>query len=482
MDAMDGTAPPAPRPDRRVLRFIRRAYDDIRSLARFDVAEQGRLLAHLLRWIGLGAVVGVLAGLASAGFLVTLTWATELREANPWLLAFLPLAGFGVGLAYYYGGGRSGEGNNLILDEIHQPSAWIPPHMAPLVYVGTVLTQLFGGSAGREGTAIQMAGSLTDVANRLLRLHGSDRRTMLVAAIAAGFGSVFGVPLAGCIFALEVQSVGRVRYDAIVPALTASLVGDSVVRALGVHHAPTPRLEVQVDLALLGKVAVAGLAFGLASVAFSELTHGIKAFFGRAVSWPPARPLIGGVAIIGLTVLVGDQTYNGLSLGLIASSLTTGAGVATFAFALKILFTSVTLGSGFQGGEVTPLFVIGATLGVTLGHLLGVPTDLMAAVGFVAVFAGAANTPLACTIMAAELFGAAGIPVFAVGCVVSYVFSSHRGIYLAQRVGTGKGGDAVAGVDGANITVDPALRDLSGGRRFWLPARQEDDGPTTGTS
>jgi H+/Cl- antiporter ClcA len=312
--------------------------------------------------------------------------------------------------------------------------------MAPLVFVGTVITHLFGGSVGREGTAIQMSGSLTDGFSRLVRLEPDDRRLMLIAAMAGGFGAVFGVPIAGCVFALEVQAVGRMRYDALVPALSASLVGDLVVRAVGVEHTGLPQLgKIHLDVALAVKVAIAGLAFGLASIAFSELTHGIKRAFGSLVRWPPARPMIGGLGVIGLVSVVGTRDYLGLSLPLITKATAGGAGIVAAAFALKLLFTAFTLGAGFPGGEVTPLFVIGATLGVTMGRLLGVPIAVMAAVGFVAVFAGAANTPLACTVMGVELFGGGGVALFAIACVVSYIFSSHRGIYGTQRIDSPKG-------------------------------------------
>lgn len=387
----------------------------------------------LLRWIALGMLVGLLGGAAAAVFLKSLHWATVTFDRFGWLLWLLPLAGLSIGLTYHYGGGRSVEGNNLILDEIHEPTDWVPTRMAPMVLVGTVVTHLFGGSAGREGTAIQMSGSLTDAASRVLRLKGEDRRIMLVTAIAGGFGAVFGVPLAGAVFALEVQSVGRLRYEALVPCLAASVTGDLVVRGLGVHHTLTPRLgDVDLSAGLLAKVAVAGIAFGLAAVAFSLGEHTVKGLFGRWVGWAPARPLIGGVVVIGLTLAVGNRLYNGLSEGLVELSLF-GGHVPTWAFAAKLLFTVVTLGSGFVGGEVTPLFVIGATLGATLAGPLGVPEPLLAALGFVAVFAGAANTPLACTIMGAELFGSGAIPYFAVACVMSFVFSARHGIYTTQR-------------------------------------------------
>lgn len=414
---------------------------DVGSLRRRIAERAGAQVAaagQLLRWVVLGSLVGVLGGVSSAVFLTALAWATETFDEHAWLLYLLPAGGLAIGLAYHYGGGRSVEGNNVIIEEIHEPRAWVPRRMAPMVLIGTVLTHLLGGSAGREGTAIQMSGSLTDAVSRLLRLDAHDRRIMLIAAIAGGFGAVFGVPLAGAVFALEVQLIGRVRYEALLPCLAASVVGDLVVAGLGVEHTPTPGLgHVALSGPLLVKVALAGLAFGLASVAFSRLTHACKSAFGRAVRWAPARPLVGGLLVVALTGLVGSRSYNGLSLGLIEVSLV-GGQVPTWAFALKILFTAVTLGSGFVGGEVTPLFVIGATLGATLAGVLDLPVPLLAALGFVAVFAGAANTPLACTIMGVELFGAGAVPYFATACVISYVFSSHRGIYTAQRIDTPK--------------------------------------------
>jgi H+/Cl- antiporter ClcA len=351
------------------------------------------------------------------------------------LLYLLPLAGLAVGIAYHYGAGRAAGGSVLILDEIHAPTAWVPRRMAPLVFGGTVVTHLFGGSAGREGTAIQMSGSLTDGFSRLVELEPATRRSMLIAALAGGFGAVFGVPIAGCIFALEVRSLPRLRLSALVPAATASVVGDLIVRAVGVEHTPLPDLgSIDLSFGLVTKVAIAGLAFGLTSRLFVASTHGTKRLFARLVGWPPLRPFVGGIAIIGLVAVVGSRQYLGLSLPLVTAATLGGAGVMGAAFAWKLLFTVVTLGSGFQGGEVTPLFVIGATLGVTAGRVLDVPIPLMAAIGFVAVFAGAANTPLACTVMGLELFGGHGAALFAIACLVSYLASSHHGIYSSHRV------------------------------------------------
>lgn len=398
------------------------------------VGEPIRLLRRVLRWIALGAIAGVLAGLSSAAFLETLTWVTDRRVANPWLLYLLPLGGLAVGLGYHFLGGRAATGNALIIEAIHAPTAWVPRRMAPLVFVGTLVTHLLGGSAGREGTAIQISGSLTDGLSRLFRLPYGERRLMLIAAIAGGFGAVFGVPVAGCVFALEVQAIGRLRYDALVPALTASFVGDLVVRAIGVEHFAQPQLGgFDLGVGLAAKVAIAGLVFGLASMAFTRLVHVVRRVLAATIAWPPARPLIGGLAVIGLTLVVGNRDYLGLSLPLAERATTGGAGIIAGAFALKLVFTAVTVGAGFQGGEVTPLFVIGATLGVTMAGVLDVPIPLLAAIGFVAVFAGAANTPLACTVMGAELFGGEAIALFAIGCAMSYTFSPHAGIYHTRH-------------------------------------------------
>lgn len=399
------------------------------------VVEQGRSFAGVARWIVFGSVVGVLAGLSSAAFLVSLDWATDTRRDHPWVLWLLPVAGFVVGWTYWRLGGSAERGNNLVIDEIHEPTAWLPRRMAPLVFVATIATNLFGGSAGREGTALQMSASLSDgVFRRFLQVAAPDRRVLLIAAISGGFGAVFGVPVAGAVFGLEVHSRGRIRHDAIVPALTASFVGDRVVHALDVPHLPVPVIgAVDLDPLLLVKVAIASVAFAWTAVTFIVATHAVKRVLARFVAWPPLRPVVGGTVVIAMTLVVGTRDYLGLSLPLIEAALAGGVGVATFAFVGKLVFTAVTLGSGFQGGEVTPLFVIGSTLGATLAVVMDAPVPLFAAIGFVAVFAAATKTPIACTIMAIELFGAGPIVPVMLACTLAYVLSTHRSIYTSQR-------------------------------------------------
>ena len=382
--------------------------------------------------LALSLLVGLLAGLSSAAFLLTLEWATATRLSHPALLFGLPVAGLAIGLVYHYGGGRAAEGNNLIIDEIHDPQAWAPRRMAPMIFVGTVMTQLFGGSAGREGAAIQMSGSLTDWASRTLRISPAHRRILLVAAISAGFGAVFGVPLAGAVFGLEVQRKTGKHLKAVVPCLVASVTGSAIVTWLGISHTLTPDLgHIELSFIVLLKVTIAAVAFGLIGTVFSVTVHLIKLIFARLLSWFPARPFVGGLVVIALSLLWQTRIYNGLSLGLIERSFF-GGPVPTWAFAAKLLLTAVTLGSGFVGGEVTPLFVMGATLGASLAVVLGLPVPFLAALGFVAVFGGAANAPIACTIMGLEMFGLGAAPYFLLACLVSFAWSSHRGLYSAS--------------------------------------------------
>jgi len=405
---------------------------------------------QVLRWTFLVAPIGVLAGSASALFLWALNGVTDLRFRYEWLLYLLPLSGLAVGLLYHWIGKAAEGGNNLLVDEIHEPGGGVPARMAPLVLIGTLMTHLFGGSAGREGTALQMGGSLASAWGRLFRIAPENRRVLLLAGIAAGFGSVFGTPLAGAIFAMEVLVIGRVQYDALIPVLAAGVIGDMTCSAWGIKHTiyhihlERPHGLLHLEGALLMKAAAAGILFGLASTLFAELTHSLQKGFKRWMRISYLRPVVGGILVIGLTWMVGNRDYLGLGVDsplphavTILSAFTEG-GAHPLSWWWKILFTAVTISSGFKGGEVTPLFFIGATLGSVVGGLLGAPIDLFAGLGFIAVFAAAANTPLACTVMGVELFGGEHAIYFGVACFVAYHCSGHSGIYLSQRLGVPK--------------------------------------------
>ena len=411
-----------------------------------DEVTWGRLRERAItlgQWVGLGGLVGVACGVASAVFLHALDWATRFRSAHEVMVFALPLAGLAVGALYDRFGKPIKGGNNLVLDTVHDGGSPLPTRMAPMVLAGTVLTHLFGGSAGREGTAVQMGASLADLFAHRLKVSPATRRRMLAAGIAGGFGSVFGTPIAGTVFGLEVVAIGKLEYDALVPALVASLTGDLVTRRLGITHTEYPSPEaLGLTPLLLAKWAVFAAAVALASTAFVELTHGLKKLLEKRVPWVPVRALLGGAVVVGLWRLAGTSDYLGLGVPTIVRSFTDPS-LPTFAFAWKLLFTAVTLGAGLLGGEVTPLFFVGAALGNALGKALDIPLPMAAAVGMAAVFGAAANTPLALSIMAIELVGANVAPHVVLVSVLAYVLAGHRGIYPSQRLSRTKWGKSV---------------------------------------
>jgi H+/Cl- antiporter ClcA len=395
---------------------------------------------HVARWVALAFVIGVLSGLLSAAVIEALNWATDTRESNNWLIYTLPLAGLLVGCSYHYLGRGLERGSNLIIDQIHSHSEWIPLRLTPLIFGASVISHVAGGSTGREGAALQLAAGVTDPISKRLGFNPADRSLMLIAAIAGGFGAVFGVPVAGAVFALEVQRVGRVRYEALVPAFVASFVGDAVVRGLGVTHTHYPNMpEVAWSVSMAWKVALFGLIGGLIAMLFVHITRFIKDSLKKYIAWYPARPVVGGVVLAILILSFGWRDYSGLSIPLAVEAMN---GSVAGQWGAKLILTSITIGSGFVGGEFIPLFVIGALAGASYAHIIGANVAVFAIIGSITVLAGATNAPLACTIIGVELFGGQGITFFALACAVAYATSGHTGIYHAQPVSAHKSGAA----------------------------------------
>ncbi|WP_308769864.1 voltage-gated chloride channel family protein [uncultured Bacteroides sp.] len=395
------------------------------------------IFGYILKWILITAVAGALIGSASALLLSSLNWATDYRESHLWIIGLLPLAGLVIGLIYHYFAGTAARGNNFLIEEIHSAHNIIPFKMAPLVYIGTVLTHLFGGSAGREGTGVQMGGAIADFMSRIFRMHPYDRKIMIQIGIGAGFASVFGTPLAGAVFALEVIIVGRMRYDAILPIFLASFFANYACHAWGIKHTVYHITQVPgLDVDILLWVLLASVFFGLTARLFSRSIEFWSRTAKKYVAYAPFRPLLGGICIALCVWIMGTTKYIGLGVPVIVNSFSETQ--MWYDFLLKLILTTFTIGVGFKGGEVTPLFFVGATLGSALSAVIPLPLSFMAGIGFVAVFAGATNTPIACTFMGIELFGVEAGIYLGVACVASYLFSGHTGIYTAQIVGSPK--------------------------------------------
>ena len=385
------------------------------------------------KWIFISIVIGIFSGCASAFFLVSLDWVTQFREDNISIIWLLPIAGLTIGLVYHYYGKEVTKGNNLLLEEYENPNNTIPIKMAPMVFIATLITHLFGGSAGREGTAVQMSGAIADQFTALFTLNPSDRKTLLILGISAGFASVFGTPMAGALFALEVLYFSKISFKSILLSFVVAYIAYFTVEFWNVKHTLYPILVMPaVTFINIIWVVIVGILFGLTAMLFSTSTHFWSRLFSKYIQYAPLRPMIGGLILAIAIYFIGTTKYIGLGIPTIVESFSTTN--EWYDFLLKILFTGFTLGAGFKGGEVTPLFFIGATLGSALSLIIPLPIAILAGLGFVAVFSGATHTPVACTVMGMELFGTESGLLIGIACVVAYFCSGSIGIYQSQII------------------------------------------------
>jgi H+/Cl- antiporter ClcA len=392
-----------------------------------------QFLISLPKWILICTLIGILSGSASAFFLVSLEWVTQFRIYHDWIVWLLPFGGFLVGLSYYYWGESVAKGNNLLLEEYESPTKVIPFKMAPLVLLGTLLTHLFGGSAGREGTAVQMGGAIADQFTKFFNLDNSERRILIILGISAGFASVFGTPLAGAIFALEVLYFSKINFKSILLSFLVAYAAYFTVEFWEIKHTHYS-IPVVPELSLNNIIftLIVGVLSGFAALLFSRSTHFWGSLFSKNIKYPPLRPVIGGIVLAIAIAGFGFTKFSGLGVPAIVDAFSNPN--QWYDFLLKILFTGFTLGAGFKGGEVTPLFFVGATLGSALSIVIPMPIALLAGIGFVAVFSGATHTPIACTVMGMELFGIAPGIFIAIACTIAYFSSGSVGIYKSQIV------------------------------------------------
>ena len=394
----------------------------------FDVQMLGKMVV----WCSLAVVIGMFAGLTSTLFLHSVDWAVSFRRAHDWMILFLPLVGLLVAWFYKVYGKDVENGNNLVLDEIHDPKKTIPFRMVPMIFFSTVISHLFGASVGREGAAVQMGAGISDQFSKYLVKFYKNRKMILMMGMSAGFASIFGAPITGAIFGFEVLVVGILVYDTLLPCLVASIVGYYTASLLGVVHIPYFTMVVpEISVKGLFSAIIAGIAFGYTAKLFVWSTHKAKALFQKHLPNSLLHPVIGGFILVVCYYAFGSDRYHSLGEEIIHASFTQH--VYPWDFLAKIFTTATSVGSGFRGGEVMSLFYIGSTLGNSLAFILPLDYPILAALGFVSVFAGAANTPIAGVVLAFELFGP-GIGAYAALAVVaSYLFSGNQGIYYSQK-------------------------------------------------
>lgn len=392
-------------------------------------AEAVQLVVAMLKWMAVGGLIGAIGGVIGTAFHVGVDYATELRLEHSWVLYLLPVAGILI-TALYRVMKTEGLGTNAIIESVNFGSK-VPLLLVPVIFISTVLTHLCGGSAGREGAALQIGGGIGYQTGRLLRMNGKDLPLATLCGMSGVFAALFGTPLAATVFALEVVSVGMLHYAGLVPCITAALTAFMVSEAMGV---PPTRFAVEMPaLAVMTLLRVLALAVlcALVSVLFCRTIHSMEHLVSKRVKNVWLRPVCGGIALIALTLLLGTD-YNGAGMDVISRAV---AGEAVpWAWLLKILFTAVTIACGFKGGEVVPSFFVGATFGCVVGALLGLPAGMGAAIGMIAVFCGAVNCPLASMLLSMELFGAEGMLYFALTCAISYLLSGYCGLYSSQTI------------------------------------------------
>ena len=390
----------------------------------------GLYVRTFIKWTAAAAVIGAACGLVGTLFHFGVHEVTAFRGTHPWVLYLLPLAGLVI-VGFYKLTGTDGLGTDDIIDAVHQGKL-LPILLLPAIFFGTILTHLCGGSAGREGAALQMGGTIGQYLGRHFQLDDRDLRVATLAGMAAFFSALFGTPLAATVFAIMVISIGVIYHVALYPSLLAALVAYGVSIHLGVE--PT-RFAVSVPEQTVGmfvRVALLGVLCALVSILFCQVMHGAGHLMKR-IRNPWLRVVCGGAAIIVLTLIFGTD-YNGAGMEIVTAAVEQGIVAVPWAFLLKLIFTAITLAAGFKGGEVVPSFFVGATFGCAAAPLLGLPAGFGAAVGLAAVFCGVTNCPLASTLLAVELFGAEGLLYFALACCLSYMLSGYQGLYSSQTI------------------------------------------------
>lgn len=384
----------------------------------------------MVKWMVYAGVTGVILGVVGAYFAGSIAFVTKLREAHPWILYLLPFLGLVIVFLYKFE--KQGGGTNLVLESVQEGKS-IPFRMAPMIFLSTVLTHLGGGSAGREGAALQLGGSIAEVVGKVFRMNELDRKIMIMCGMAAGFSALFGTPLAATVFAIEVVTVGVVHYSALVPCTVASLTAFEVAKVCGGHAERFTVNEIPA-FELTGALKIALLAFLCAalSIIFCKTLHGAEELYKKYIKNPYLRIFTGGIFVVLLSKVLGTTDYLGGGMNIVEQAVE--GETAAAAFLLKLLFTALSLGAGYKGGEIVPTLFVGSTFGCLFGQLMGFSPSLCAACGMIALFSAVTNSPLASLVLGFELFGFEGMSFYLIAVSVGYMQSGYYGLYHSQNV------------------------------------------------
>ncbi len=407
--------------------------DEFKELAKHKIEHNSKRTVSVLGWTVGSIFIGLAVGLFSTVFGLSMSFVIKTREAHPWFIYFLPVGAILITFIYKIILKVKDSGTNTVIAAI-QSDEPLPFRLAPLIFVATLITHLFGGSAGREGAALQMGGAIGNGIGRAFRLNSTDKKTMIMCGMSAAFSALFGTPMAAAIFSMEVISVGIMHYAALVPCVISSLVARAVAAHFGLSAeefiiSGMPKFSIK-TAAIICLFAV---LCGLVSMLFCVVMHTYEDFLADKLKNPYIKGLIGGCSVLVLTLIVGSQTYNSTGSAIIESCFT-GAAIGLQFFLLKILFTTLTLSCGYKGGEIVPTLFIGATFGAAMGPILGMSPSLMAAVGMGALFCGVTNCPISSLLICFELFGYEPMPYFLLAVAFSYWVSGYSGLYKSQKI------------------------------------------------